>query len=294
MHGVKVDMTICVPGKILEDVVSSSLDHHIESQGLLSHNQWGFRINYSTEGLLLYLTETWKEALDTGWKVEVLLIDFRKAFDSVNHLILQQKLKAMSVSGDFLSWFTSYFCECRQFVQLSGVKSRPRLIKYGVPQGSILGPRLFSIYANDFPEAFTDGDLFMFVNDTTIFTIVATLSNIASALTCFVALWFPSTSAKLVAVLASVYTVFSTYIIILASMSPTPPMHGKNIGSFVVIAVSIISGILISYTKLTISTIMRDRGKQALFWCGICIQTGSCIGALLMFPLVNILKLFHQ
>lgn len=162
---------LSVPGKILEDVVSSSLDHHIESQGLLSHNQWGFRINYSTEGLLLYLTETWKEALDTGWKVEVLLIDFRKAFDSVNHLILQQKLKAMSVSGDFLSWFTSYFCECRQFVQLSGVKSRPRLIKYGVPQGSILGPRLFSIYANDFPEAFTDGDLFMFVNDTTIFTI---------------------------------------------------------------------------------------------------------------------------
>lgn len=124
--------------------------------------------------------------------------------------------------------------------------------------------------------------------------LVATLSNIASALTCFVALWFPSTSAKLVAVLASVYTVFSTYIIILASMSPTPPMHGKNIGSFVVIAVSVISGILISYTKLTISTIMRDRGKQALFWCGICIQTGSCIGALVMFPLVNILKLFHQ
>lgn len=134
----------------------------------------------------------------------------------------------------------------------------------------------------------------LFWQCTSHLSIVATLSNIASALTCFVTLWFPSTSAKLVAVLASVYTVFSTYIIILASMSPTPPMHGKNIGSFVVIAVSIISGILISYTKLTISTIMRDRGKQALFWCGICIQTGSCIGALVMFPLVNILKLFHQ
>ena len=60
------------------------------------------------------------------------------------------------------------------------------------------------------------------------------------------------------------------------------------------IAVSIVSSILLSYTKLTISTMMRDHGKQALFWCGISIQAGSCIGALVMFPLVNILKLFHQ
>ncbi|PFX16227.1 Hemicentin-2 [Stylophora pistillata] len=162
-----------VPGKILEDVVSSSLDHHIESQGLLSNNQWGFRKNYSTEGILLYLTETWKEALDTGLKVGVLFIDFRKAFDSVNHLILQKKLQAMDVSGDFLSWFTSYLCERRQFVQLSGIKSGPRLIKYDVLQGSILGPRLFSIFAKHFPEAVTDGELFMFADDTTIFTIVS-------------------------------------------------------------------------------------------------------------------------
>ncbi|PFX29293.1 hypothetical protein AWC38_SpisGene5944 [Stylophora pistillata] len=118
-----------VPGKILEDVVSSSLDHHIESQDLLSHNQWGFRKNYSTEGLLLYLTETWKEALDMGLK-------------------------------------------------LSGIESGPRLIKYGVPQGSILGPRLFSIYENDFPEAVTDGRLFMFADDTTVFTIGKDIDSI--------------------------------------------------------------------------------------------------------------------
>lgn len=124
--------------------------------------------------------------------------------------------------------------------------------------------------------------------------LVATLSNIASALTCFIALWFPSTSSRLVTVLASVYTVLSTYIIVLAAMSPTPPMHGTSVGSLIVIFVSIVSGILISYTKLTISTIMRDHGKRALFWCGICIQIGSCIGALVMFPLVNIAKLFHQ
>ena len=60
------------------------------------------------------------------------------------------------------------------------------------------------------------------------------------------------------------------------------------------VLVSIISGILISFTKLSICTIMRNHGYRALFWCGVSIQTGSFIGAIVMFPLVNILKVFHQ
>lgn len=60
------------------------------------------------------------------------------------------------------------------------------------------------------------------------------------------------------------------------------------------ILVSIISGILISFTKLSICTIMRNHGYRALFWCGVSIQTGSFIGAIVMFPLVNIFKVFHQ
>lgn len=124
--------------------------------------------------------------------------------------------------------------------------------------------------------------------------LVATLSNIASALTCFVALWLPCLSTKVVFILSSIFTILSSYVVALASMSPTPPLHGTALGSFIIIAVSVVSSILLSYVKLMISMIMRDHGKQALFWCGISIQTGSCIGALVMFPLVNILKLFHQ
>ena len=59
----------------------------MDTQGLLCNNQWGFRKNYSTESLLLHLTETWRNALDKGLKVGVLFIDFRKAFDTVNHTI---------------------------------------------------------------------------------------------------------------------------------------------------------------------------------------------------------------
>lgn len=162
---------LCIPGKILEEVVSDTLNNHMETQGLLSHKQWGFWKNYSTESLLLHLTETWKNALDRGLKIGVLLIDFRKAFDTVNHTILLEKLKAIGISGDLFSWLEDYMSARKQFVQLSGYQSGSKTITYGVPHGSILGPKLFSIFVNDLPESITSGDLFMFADDTTIFTI---------------------------------------------------------------------------------------------------------------------------
>ncbi|XP_067018692.1 solute carrier family 52, riboflavin transporter, member 3-A-like isoform X2 [Acropora muricata] len=123
---------------------------------------------------------------------------------------------------------------------------------------------------------------------------VATLSSIASALTCFAALWIPCSSHKTVAVLSIVYTILGGYTLLLACLSPTPPLYNSDLGSVIIIVVSILSGILVSYSKLSICTIMRNYGYRALFWCGVSIQTGSCIGALIMFPLVNILKLFHS
>lgn len=124
--------------------------------------------------------------------------------------------------------------------------------------------------------------------------LVATLSSIASALTCFAALWIPCSSHKTVAVLSIVYTILGGYTLLLACLSPTPPLYNSDLGSVIIIVVSILSGILVSYSKLSICTIMRNHGYRALFWCGVSIQTGSCIGALTMFPLVNILKLFHS
>lgn len=105
---------LSIPGKILEDIISDSIDNHIEAQDLLSDNQWGFCKNHSTEGLLIHLTDTWKWALDENLKVGVLFIDFRKAFDSVNHTILLQKLKAVGISGNLLSWMKSYLSNRNQ------------------------------------------------------------------------------------------------------------------------------------------------------------------------------------
>ena len=76
----------------------------------------------------------------------------------------------------------SYLLNCNQFVQVNEEKSNTSSIKFGVPQGSILGPKLFSLYVNDFPEFITSGELYMFADDTTIFTIGDNIDIIIKAM----------------------------------------------------------------------------------------------------------------
>ena len=85
-----------------------------------------------------------------------------KAFDTVNHTMVLEKLKAIAISGDLLSWLDDYM-SARKLVQTSGYQSEPKTIAYGVPWGSILEPKLFSVFVNDLPESITSGDLFMFL-----------------------------------------------------------------------------------------------------------------------------------
>ena len=157
------------PSKLLEDQVCDSMDKHLNSNQLKSKNQWGFSEGRSTEGLLLRLTEKWKQSVDQGLIVGIVFIDFQKAFDTVPHDILPQKLLAVGISGDFLSWIMNYLCGRQQYVEVNGVTSETKCIRCGVPQGSLIGPRLFSIYVNDLPSAISEGEIQMFADDTTFF-----------------------------------------------------------------------------------------------------------------------------
>ena len=156
--------------KTLENIVCSSIDDHLFDSGVLHPNQWAFQKGISTESLLLLLTETWKKAVDQGNKVGVIFVDFKKAFDTINHNILKDKLQAAGISGPFHEWIESYLTNRRQYVVVNGERSDIKL-EVGVPQGSLLGPRLFVIYVNDLPDSTPLGYIHMFADDTTIYYI---------------------------------------------------------------------------------------------------------------------------
>ena len=106
----------------------------------------GFRKNHNAQYSLLKMIETWKKHLDKRGKIGVILVDLSKAFDTINHSFLVAKLDAYGFS---LKLTQNYLCNRQQRISINGSFSDWTEIITGVPQGSILGPRLFNIFSND-------------------------------------------------------------------------------------------------------------------------------------------------
>ena len=154
-----------VLSKILEKIVADQLTLYLESNKLLSNNQHGFRPKLSTETALLELSNNVYYNIDKKKISLLLLLDLSKAFDSVNHDILMKKMYNLKIDP---LWFKSYLSNRFQSVRIAGKLSNKHSISYGVPQGSILGPILFSIFINDLHESFPDCLIVQYADDTQI------------------------------------------------------------------------------------------------------------------------------
>ncbi len=124
------------------------------------------------------MTEDWRKALDNKQVVGVLFIDLKKAFDSVSHPILLNKLHGLGISGDIWAWIKDNLSNRTQTTVVNGCHSKRVEVKFSVPQSSVLGPTLFSILCNDLPEIFSeddDTDLEMYADDTTLYAIGPTV-----------------------------------------------------------------------------------------------------------------------
>ena len=109
-------------------------------------------------------------------------MDFTKAFDTVSHNILLQKLNNLGIRGDICLWLKNYLTERKQFVRINGCDSDKHIIAHGVPQGSVLGPRLFSLFTNDLPKSLRSAETYLYAEDTTIYCIAETMNLLTNSL----------------------------------------------------------------------------------------------------------------
>ena len=155
--------------KLFERLMYNRLMDFIEKHQLLYQYQLGFCKNHSTFMALVILLKKITAALDDSEFAVCILIDFRKAFDTVEHNILLEKLSHYGIRGTALKWFASYLIDRYQYVNYNNTISDMKEITCGVPQGSILGPLLFLLYINDIASVSHHLFSVLFADDTTLF-----------------------------------------------------------------------------------------------------------------------------
>ena len=142
-------------GKIIEKLMHKRLNVFLEKKQIYYNFQFGFRSNFSTNNALLSIVESIQSHLDKNKFCAGVFVDLKKAFDTVDHHILLQKLEHYGIRGVANEWFSSYLKNRAQFVSIDNVSSTIKELQTGIPQGSVLGHLLFLRYINDLHNSVT-------------------------------------------------------------------------------------------------------------------------------------------
>jgi len=160
-----------IPGKIMESILRDHILDFLEGNALIRDSQHGFRRRRNCLTNLLEFYDWVTKQRDEGNPVDIVYLDFAKAFDTVPHRRLRVKLEAHGIQGRTCEWVSNWLSGREQRVMVNGEVSTAVEVVSGVPQGSVLGPLLFLVYINDLDEGL-EGKISKFADDTKIgFTI---------------------------------------------------------------------------------------------------------------------------
>ena len=170
--------TLPIFAKLFEKIIYSRLYDYLAKKNILYDNQYGFRKSHSCSHALNYSVSEIQKYLENDKHVIGIYIDLSKAFDTIEHTKLLQKLNIYGIRGNVHALLKSYLSNRLQYTSVLGENSSKLPIKYGVPQGSVLGPLLFLIYINDIAQCSNLGIFVLFADDTNIFVIGENINDV--------------------------------------------------------------------------------------------------------------------
>ena len=162
----------CIACKVLEGLLRDEILKYLKEKNLIAVGQHGFLEGKSCLTNLLETLEDWTAALDEGYWVDSVFLDYQKAFDTVPHRRLIHKLRAYGIKGRVVGWIESFLWERKMQVCIGEGFSEWVGVSSGVPQGSVLGPLLFLLYVNELPEI-VKCKIQMFADDTKVYKEVS-------------------------------------------------------------------------------------------------------------------------
>ena len=158
---------------MIEKIIRNKITSYMTTNNLICKNQYGFVKKRSTTLQLLGLVEAWTKALDDGYEINTIYMDFQKAFDKVPHKKLLHKIKYYNICDTLVSCIQSFLTDRKQKVVVNRASSGWKEVTSGIPQGSVLGPLLFAIYISDLPNNI-NSEILLFADNTKLYRVIKT------------------------------------------------------------------------------------------------------------------------